>query len=52
MPRPIVPNITYSKHTPNLVAINGHTITIYADYAIYNETTGKFILPEDCKRAL
>jgi hypothetical protein len=52
MPRPSkkteVPSI--AGNVPDKAAVNGHTITIYADYAIWDETSGKYLTPEDLKR--
>jgi hypothetical protein len=52
MPRPAKTNESPNKQgdTPGKAAINGHTISIYGDYAIWDETAAKFITPEDLKR--
>lgn len=54
MPRPATPNVviptfTDHKRTPQ-GASAGHTVTVSADYAVWDETAGKFIDFADLKR--
>ena len=57
MSRPALTNITQTSVSSNkasdftsLVHPSGHTLTFFGDYTIWDETTGKAILPQDLKR--
>lgn len=43
--------VSVQKQTPNspapISSPAGHVLTVYADRAIFDETAGKFVLPED-----
>lgn len=44
MPRPVRKNETPGIHsTAPVKSPSGHVITVYADYAVWDETAGKFV---------
>jgi len=58
MSRPSITNVSQNTQSitnkaaanSNVTHPSGHTITIYADGAIWDETADKAILPQDLKR--